>query len=232
MDITGLTLLRSDELHQRRRECMADRDRERVGGMVRRRHLVEREDRLHHLPDLLLVRPAVAAHGLLHGRRGVLSARDADGRCGDEHGPPGLSDGECDAGVCADVRLLQGDGIRGVLGDQLLDAREDREQTSLRTLSGRRSPPPVARGPEAPSASLDDSVPACSRPRVDTKNLHHDTLGVPPDVPAVSTERQREGPQAAVAGGPQRKHDGCAGKNANRRAGEHVGRVMHADVDP
>jgi hypothetical protein len=70
-----------------------------------------------------------------------------------------------------------------VLGDQLLHAREDREQTSLRTLSGRRSPPPVARGPEAPSAFLDDSEPACSRPWIDAENLHEDTLSVTPDVP-------------------------------------------------
>ena len=113
---------------QRRRECVADRNRQRVGGVARRRHLVEREDRLHHLPDLLLVGAAVAADRLLDPGGRVLSARDADGRRGDEHGSPRLPDGECDAGVCADERLLQRDRIRSVQGDQLLDAREDRER--------------------------------------------------------------------------------------------------------
>ena len=91
------------------------------------------EDRLHHLPHLLLVGAAVAADRLLDPRGRVLSARDAGGRRGDEHGSPCLPDGECDAGVCADERLLQGDGIRRVFRDQLLDAREDREQTSLQS---------------------------------------------------------------------------------------------------
>ncbi len=136
------------------------------------------EDRLHHLPHLLLVGAAVAADRLLDPSRRVLSARDADGRRGDEHGSPRLPDGECDAGVCADVRLFQRDRIRGVQGDQLLDAREDREQACFRPLLCGRSPPPVARGPEAPAAFVDDSVPACSRPWVDAEDLHEDTLGV------------------------------------------------------
>src|SRR5262249_21696557 len=137
-----------------------------------------------HLPDLLLVGSTVAADGLLDRRGRVLSARDAGGRRGDEHGAPGLPDGECDAGVGADVRLLQRDDIRRVAGDQLPDAGEDREQASLRALAGSRAPPPVARGPEAPVAFVDDPVSACRRPWVDAENLHGETLGATPDVPA------------------------------------------------
>ena len=154
-----------------------------VGGVVRAWQLVQPEDRLHHPLHLALVGAAVAAHRLLDRGGCVFSAGDAGGRRGDEHDSPGLTDGECDAGVGADVRLLQGDGIRRVLRDQLLDAREDREQPLLQALGARRSPPPVARGPEAPSAFVDDSVPACSRPWVDAENLHGNTLGVPSDVP-------------------------------------------------
>ena len=66
-------------------------------------------------PHLILVGAAVAADRLLHARRRVLDALEA-GRGGrDEHGAARLSDGERDAGVGADVRLLQGDGIRAVL---------------------------------------------------------------------------------------------------------------------
>ena len=143
-------------------------------------NVVEAEDRLHHLPHLLLLRAAVAADGLLDRSRRVLSARDAGGRRGDEHGSARLPDGECDAGVGADVRLLQGDGIRLVLRDQLLDAREDREQPRLQPLPRRRSPPPVARGPEAPVSFVDDPVPASSRPWVDSEDFHEDTLGIAP----------------------------------------------------
>ena len=119
-----------------RRRCqrVADRDRKCVGGVMRRRQLVEREDRLHHPLHLLLVGATVAAHRLLDAARGVLDAVEPRGRRGDEHGAPRLPDGECDAGVGADVRLLQGDGIRAVLGDQLRDALENREQPEIDAL--------------------------------------------------------------------------------------------------
>ena len=67
-------------------------------------------------------------------------------------------------------------------GDQLLDALEDREQTSLRTLLGRRAPPPVANGGDLRAVYVDDPVPACSRPWIDAENSHEDTLGTGPDV--------------------------------------------------
>jgi hypothetical protein len=43
---------------------VADRDRERVSGVRRRRRRLQPEDRLRHLLHLLLLRPAVAADGL------------------------------------------------------------------------------------------------------------------------------------------------------------------------
>ena len=133
-----------------------------AGSMARLRQLVEAENRPHHPPHLLLVGPAVAADRLLDAGRCVFGAADADGRCGDEDGSPGLSDGERDAGVGADERLLQRDRIRRVLGDQRADAVEDRQQALLDWLPRRGSPPPVAAGPEAPVASVDDPVPACA----------------------------------------------------------------------
>ena len=189
---------------ERRRERMADRDRERVGGVVgvgiSSSARIAFTIRCH----LLLVGAAVAADRLLDPRRRVLSAGDAGGRRGDEHGSPRLPDGECDAGVCADVRLLQRDGIRRVLRDQRL--RRPSKIVSSRA-SGRsrggRSPPPVARGPEAPVAFVDDPVPACSRPWVDAENLHDDTLGSASDVPAICRPRLRP---AAGVGHPVREH--------------------------
>src|SRR5438477_11368512 len=62
---------------ERRRERVADRNRERVGGVVRRRELREREDHLHHPLHLRLLGAAVAADGLLDAGRRVLAAGDS-----------------------------------------------------------------------------------------------------------------------------------------------------------
>jgi hypothetical protein len=66
--------------------------------------------------------------------------------------------------------------------DQLLNAVEDRSQPQLQPLPRHRSPPAVADGPEAPVAFVDDSVPACSRARIDSENLHVGKVGPESDV--------------------------------------------------
>ena len=113
---------------------MANRYRQRI----RRVHVldVDSENELHHPSDLLLVGPAVAAHRLLHRRRRVLSAGDAGGRRGDEDCAARLPDGERDAGVGADVRLLQRYRIRNVLGDEAGDPVEDRLEAQILALAG------------------------------------------------------------------------------------------------
>ena len=141
------------------------------------------EDRLHHPLHLRLLGAAVAAHRLLDARGRVLGALDAGERASDEHGAARLPDGERDAGVCADERLLECDRIRRVLGDESRHALEDRLQTKLQPLAGRRRPPAVADGPEAAAAFLDDPVPAIRRPRIDADDLHEDTLGTWSDNP-------------------------------------------------
>ena len=73
---------------------------------------VEREDRPHHPLHLPLVGAAVAADRLLDAGRRVLGALDARRRGRDEHGAARLPDGERDAGVGTDERLLERDGVR------------------------------------------------------------------------------------------------------------------------
>ena len=148
------------------------------------RELVEAEDHPHHPRHLILVGVAVAADRLLDPRRRVLDAVNAGGRRGDEDGAARLPDGERDAGVGADVRLLQGDGIRAVLLDQLPHPLEDREQPQLHAVPRLCSPPPVAEFPEAPVAFVDDPVPARSRPWIDAEDFHPERLRTTPDVPA------------------------------------------------
>src|SRR5207342_1777965 len=100
----------------------------------------------------------------------------AERRGSDEHGAPGLADGERGTGVDADERLLEHDGPRLVLLQQLDDAVEDRLQAQLRTAPGGRLPPAVVDRPEAPAFLVDDAVTACCRTRIDAQDLHGATL--------------------------------------------------------
>ena len=161
---------------------MADRDREGIGRVRRRRRLDEPEDRLDHPLHLLLVGATVAADRLLDARRRILGAGHARARARDEHGAARLTDGERGAGVDADERLLERDGIRRMLGDERLDAVEDRLEAELLRLVGGRPPPPVREIAQASVSLVDDPVPACSRPRVDADDLHGNTLGTGTDV--------------------------------------------------
>ena len=125
----------------------------------------------------------VAAHRLLDARRRVLSALDSGGGGRDEHGAARLPDGERDAGVGTHVGLLERDGVGLVLRNELPNSLEDRQQPRVEPLP--RGRPPAARRhrPEAPVASVDDPVPARSRPWVDAEDLHVWKLCGRPDVP-------------------------------------------------
>ena len=162
---------------------MADRNRERVGGVVWCRRLLEAENRRHHALHLRLLGSPVAADGLLHAGGCVLSARDAAGRGRHEHGAAGLSDGERGAGVDADEGLFEDDRTRTKLLEQPGDAVEDRLQAELRPLLGRRLPPAEVHHPEAVSSFADEPEPASSRAWIDAENRHGDTLGTAPDSP-------------------------------------------------
>ena len=151
------------------------------GDVVRQCDLGEREDRPDHALHLDLVRAAVAADGLLHRRRRILGAGELSGRARDEHGAARLSDGERDAGVGADVRLLQRHRIRRVLGHERCDSVEDRLEAQIQALAGASGPAPVHSDPEAPFAFVDYAVSASSRSGVDAEDFHADTLSTLPD---------------------------------------------------
>ena len=126
----------------RRGVGVADRDRERVGGVVGPRQLVEREQGLDHPLDLVLGGAAGAADGALDLLGRVGPARDPALAGGQQHHPAGLPDGERRARVGAEVQLLDRHRLRPVLVEQL----------------GRR-----ARGSSASRAAA--SAPARSAPR-------------------------------------------------------------------
>ena len=78
----------------RRAVGVADRDRQRVGRVVGPRQRLEREQRLHHPPDLVLVRAAGAADRALDLLRRVGAARDAALAGGEHDDAARLADGE------------------------------------------------------------------------------------------------------------------------------------------
>ena len=184
---------------------MADRDGKRVGGVVRCRIAVEAENRAHHPLDLCLLSASVAAHRLLDARRRVLRAPHLAEGARDEHRAARLPDGECDAGVGADERLLEHDRVGSVPVDELGDVLEDRPQAKLRELVRPRLPPPVVERPQAPFSLVDDAVAARCCSRVNAEDLHAQTLGPSADVPPVRRwERTRiVGDDAALLDGDQ-----------------------------
>src|SRR5207248_7397191 len=76
---------------------------------------------------------AVAADGLLHAGRCVLNALDACASARHHHDAASLTDGERGAGVDADERFLDRDGVRRVLRDEIVDVFVNRPQSKLWT---------------------------------------------------------------------------------------------------
>ena len=104
---------------------MTDRYGERVGGVIRRRDLIQAENCLHHPLYLSLVGAPVAAGRLLDPRRRVFEALNAGQRGGDENGAARLPDRERDAGVGADEGLFERNGVGLFSGDQLAHSFEE-----------------------------------------------------------------------------------------------------------
>src|SRR5581483_8130167 len=116
-------------------------------------------------------------------RRRVFGALDARARSRDENGASRLTDGERGAGVDADERLLEHDGIRRVALHQRGDSLVDGPQPELRALPRGGSPPAEVDRPESACAFVDDAVTARSSAWIDAEDRHAERLGAVPDVP-------------------------------------------------
>jgi hypothetical protein len=151
---------------------VADRHRERVGGVVGRRRLGQREDGLDHADDLVLGRPARAADGALDLLGRVVGARDAPLAGGEHDHAAGLADGERRHRVGAEVQVLDGHGGGRVLVEQVADAGEDGGQPALeRQAGGRLHHAAVERG-HPPAAAGDDAVARVGGAGVDAEDDH------------------------------------------------------------
>ena len=157
----------------RRAVEVADRDRERVGGVLGVRRHLERQQRLDHARDLVLLRAPGAADGVL----------DLLGRVGDDV-QPALAGGEHDDAA----RLADGERaarrscrsrcppsrstLHEVLVEQLADATVDRGEADLRRgFRAGRDDAAVERE-QAPAAALDDAVAGVGGAGVDAEDDH------------------------------------------------------------
>ncbi len=127
---------------------VAERHRERVGGVVGGGQLGQRQQRLHHPRDLRLARAAVAAHRGLHALGGVGEARHPALAGGEHRHPTRMPHREGGLHVLPEVQLLQRHRGGTVLVDQLQHAAMHARQARLQGgPGGRVDHAPVERTP-------------------------------------------------------------------------------------
>ena len=100
---------------------VADRDRQRVGGVVGPRRRGQAQQRLHHPLRLVLLRAAAAAHRPLDLLRRVVAARHAALAGRDEHRPARLPDRKGGPYVLAEEQGLERDGVGLVRDEQVAE---------------------------------------------------------------------------------------------------------------
>ena len=115
----------------RRAVGVAQRHRERIGGVVGRGQLGQIEQRLHHARHLVLVRTPVSADRGLDLLRGVARAGQPVAPGGEHHHAARMAHGEGGAHVLPEVELLEGHRVGGVLLQQTLHAGVDIDQAPL-----------------------------------------------------------------------------------------------------
>ena len=175
-DLAGDQRDHDDRLERRRHRRavgVADRDRQRVGGVVGPRQLGEREQRLDHPLDLVLGRAAGAADRALDLLGRVGGAADAALAGGEHDHPARLADRERRAGVGAEVQVLHRHRVGRVLVHQRADALVDARPGGRR----RRAPASVSITPPSSATRRaavvgDDAVAGVGHARIDAEDDH------------------------------------------------------------
>jgi hypothetical protein len=156
----------------RRTVGVADRDRQRVGRVVGAWHMLQREQHLHHPPDLVLLRAARAADGVLDLLRRVGEARQPALAGREHHDATRLTDGERARRVATEVDVLHREDGDRVLVEQLADAPVDVRQADLhRSFRPGGDDAAVARD-EAVAAAFDDAVAGVRGTWIDAEGDH------------------------------------------------------------
>jgi hypothetical protein len=151
---------------------VAERHRQRVGGVIRSRHLGQPQQDHHHARDLILLRAARAADRALDLLGGVPRARHAVLAGGEHHHAAGLPDGERRAYVLPEVELLEGHRIRLVLVDQGADSGVDVSQSSLLGKPGAGLDHASVERQQTPATPRDHAVAGVCQTRIYAENDH------------------------------------------------------------
>ena len=156
----------------RRAVDVADRDRQRVGGVLGMRRLLERQQRLHHARDLVLLRAPRAADGVLDLLRRVGDDLEPALAGGQHDDAARLPDGERARGVLAEEDVLHRDDLHEVLVEELADAAVDRREADLRRGLRARRDDAAVEGVEAAAAPFDDAVAGVGDAGIDAEDDH------------------------------------------------------------
>src|SRR5262249_33268672 len=155
---------------------VADRDRNGVGRVVRRRGGRQPEQRLHHLSHLRLLGAAEADDRAFDLRRRVLDDRDARRRRGEQRDAARVAEAQRAPDVLRVEDVLDGDAVRPVLGDEIGETRMDDEEAigkqaarrSGRTTEGgepvRPAAPPAPPVPRTPATGTNPEILPYTRP--------------------------------------------------------------------
>ena len=133
---------------------------------------VRREQRLDHAADLLLARATGAADGALDLLRRVGGARDRALPGREQHDAARLADRERRAGVVAEEEVLDRDGVRLVLVDELGDPRVDVGEAALQRRARRRLDHAGRQRRQAPGGGRHHAVARVGGAGIDAEDAH------------------------------------------------------------
>ena len=171
---------------------VADRHRERVGGVVGVRRAREAEQRPDHVLDLRLAGGAIAADRHLHRLRRVVEAGHVVLRRGEHRDAARLADRGRRAHVLAEVEVLERKRRRLMPADQLLELRVDPREPRLQRPARRGLDHAAVNGTHLPARNPDDAEAGVRQPGINAHHNHHPVLIL------------RAGPDASPGGAPAR----------------------------
>ncbi len=151
---------------------VTDRYRQRVSGVVGRRKIGKRQDRLHHSLYLVLRGPAGATYRRLDLLRRVPGARDVLLPGGQHDDTASLADRERAAGVLAEIQFFQRHCVRRVAQDQVHDLLVDLREAALGRSVGARLDDAAVQRDEATAASANDAEAGVGEAGVDAEDDH------------------------------------------------------------
>src|SRR5262245_15402577 len=151
---------------------VTNRDRERVGGVMRGRHGVETQQQLHHLLNLTLFGASVTNDGEFDLSRRVFDDRQAGVNGGEHSDTARMAKHEGALYVARVKQVFDDDTLRSAAGQQRRQLLVDVAEAIGERGAGRRRHRAAGNETMAAAVSLDAAIPGSDRPRIDPENPH------------------------------------------------------------